>query len=351
MQTTHRIIYESAEELAGMEDQSVDLVVTSPPYPMIGMWDDLFAQWDTHIERALADADGPTAFDLMHRRLDLVWKEVARVTKDGAFVCVNIGDATRTIGSDFRLYPNHARILQSLESVGLNLLPDILWHKQSNAPSKFMGSGMLPAGAYVTLEHEYILIARKGKKRVFSTSGQRMNRRRSALFWEERNLWFSDIWSDLKGTGQRIERHGSRPRSGAFPFELAFRLINMYSVIDDLVLDPFLGTGTSMQAAISSARNSIGYEVDRNLGSLIVENMEMGIKIGQDRINRRLSDHRAFIAGADPAGHTNKPYLFPVMTAHETDLYLEVPGSLTWAEPNRCTIQYEAEGDLSAGSP
>ncbi|MBT5875573.1 MAG: site-specific DNA-methyltransferase [Candidatus Latescibacteria bacterium] len=341
MHTTHRIIYHNAEELSELADQSVDLVVTSPPYPMIGMWDDLFVQWDTDIERALANEDGPKAFDLMHRRLDLVWKEVARVARDGAFVCVNIGDATRTIGSEFRLYPNHARILQGLQSVGLNLLPDILWHKQSNAPNKFMGSGMLPAGAYVTLEHEYILIARKGKKRVFSTSGQRMNRRSSALFWEERNVWFSDIWSDLKGTGQRIESHGSRTRSGAFPFELAYRLINMYSVKDDLVLDPFLGTGTSIQAAISSARNSIGFEVDENLDSLIVENMETGIRTGQERIDRRLSDHRAFISGREPTQHISTPYLFPVMTAHETDLYLEVPNSLTWLESNRCTVQYE----------
>ena len=75
----------------------------------------------------------------------------------------------------FVLYPNHARILNSLLDIGFSVLPDILWRKQTNAPNKFMGSGMLPAGAYVTLEHEYVLIVRKGSKREFKTEDEKRN--------------------------------------------------------------------------------------------------------------------------------------------------------------------------------
>lgn len=70
---------------------------------------------------------------------------------------------------NFQLYPNHARIINAFHALGVSNLPNILWRKQTNAPNKFMGSGMLPAGAYVTLEHEWILIFRKGGKRIFKS--------------------------------------------------------------------------------------------------------------------------------------------------------------------------------------
>ncbi len=82
-----------------------------------------------------------------------------------------------------------------------------------------MGSGMLPAGAYVTLEHEYVLIFRKGGKRTFPSQNQAERRRRSAFFWEERNRWFSDVW-DFKGERQRLNGSDIDRRSAAFPFEL-----------------------------------------------------------------------------------------------------------------------------------
>ncbi len=113
------------------------------------------------------------AFNLMHELLNSVWNEVFRVLKNGRFACINVGDATRTVQNTFCLYPNHARILNYLLKIGFSALPDILWRKQANTPNKFMGSGMLPAGAYVTLEHEYILILRKGQKREFKTENEK----------------------------------------------------------------------------------------------------------------------------------------------------------------------------------
>ncbi len=113
----------------------------------------------------MKEHDGNMAFELMHKELDKVWKEVYRFSRSGGIACINIGDATRKVNSSFKLYPNHARILQHCTNLGFHILPAILWRKQANAPNKFMGSGMLPVGAHVTLEHEHILILRKDDKK------------------------------------------------------------------------------------------------------------------------------------------------------------------------------------------
>jgi DNA modification methylase len=254
MQSFHQLFCADSRQMEKIDDKSVQLIVTSPPYPMIAMWDEQFSAHDTEVAAALERNEGLQAWEAMHRQLDRTWAECARVLQEGGFMCVNIGDAARSIDGEFRMYGNHSRIISSLQSFGLCMLPLILWRKQTNAPNKFMGSGMLPAGAYVTLEHEYVLIFRKGGKRSFQSEAARQNRRRSALLWEERNRWFSDVW-DFKGSRQ--QHSGPRARSGAFPFELAYRLIHMYSVQKDVVLDPFAGTGTTLLAAMAGGRHSI----------------------------------------------------------------------------------------------
>lgn len=113
---------------------------------------------------------------------------------------------------DFQLYSNHSRILHRFLDLGFAALPDILWHKQTNAPNKFMGSGMLPVGAYVTYEHEYILILRKGRRRDFTSEQEKTRRRESAFLGEERNLWFSDVWLDIKGAAQALVEYQDEPQ-------------------------------------------------------------------------------------------------------------------------------------------
>ena len=169
METIHKILTADSRDLGAIAGDSVDLIVTSPPYPMIEMWDEVFSALNPKIGQAIADGKGRAAFDMMHYELDKAWQEVVRVLKEGGWVCINIGAATRRVGDGFQLYSNHSRITSALFSLGLDSLPIVLWRKQTNAPNKFMGSGMLPAGAYVTLEHEYIIIMRKKCKRVFET--------------------------------------------------------------------------------------------------------------------------------------------------------------------------------------
>jgi len=326
MKTHHRIFYSNAKHMTELQDQSIDLVVTSPPYPMIKLWDETFASMNPKIREQLEKGNGAKAFDLMHKELEKVWIEVIRVAKPGSFVCINIGDATRSIGEKFQLYPSHCKIIDFFTKNGFVMLPSIIWRKPTNAPTKFMGSGMLPAGAYVTLEHEYILIFKKKGKRAFTRAEEKTMRRESAFFWEERNKWFSDIW-EFPGIRQQLDNK-TRTRSAAFPFELAYRLINMYSIKGDYILDPFLGTGTTILASIVAARNSYGYELDHNFEAIIVNRIKEAKTFGNSVISDRLKKHENFVKKARKNRKTlkyhNEFYAFPVVTMQETKIKINV---------------------------
>ena len=344
MKTEHKTIFADSRRMQGLSDESVDLMVTSPPYPMIEMWDDLFSEQSSLVKKQLKKKDGSGAYESMHKILDATWKEAYRVLKPGGFACINIGDATRSINGNFALYTNHARILKFTQELGFSSLPCILWRKQTNAPNKFMGSGMLPAGAYVTLEHEYILILRKGSKREFKQEADKKNRRASALFWEERNLWFSDIWFDIKGSQQALNDKDTRKRSAAYPFELAYRLINMYSVKGDLVLDPYLGMGTTTSAAMASGRNSVGYEIENTLQDANSRSKKAIIEISQQIISQRLVNHLAFvfqrIKSKGKLKYDNVHYGFPIMTAQEKELLINEPLNIKTIEENLSIVDY-----------
>ncbi len=332
MTTNHKIYFKNSVNLDDIEDGSIDLMVTSPPYPMIEMWDDIFSLQNPLIKNALNGKRGDLAYELMHAELEKVWKQVYRVLKNGAFACINIGDATRKVDDEFQLYPNYSRILNYCMDLGFSPLPEILWKKQTNAPNKFLGSGMLPGGAYVTLEHEFILILRKGSKRESKTKDEKSKRLQSAFFYEERNTWFSDIWDNLKGTKQNNIDSKIRERSGAFPFELPYRLINMFSLKGETVLDPFLGTGTSMAAAMATARNSIGFEIDANFKELYNERFKDIVDWSNDIIQNRLNNHRIFIEKERQARifrHNNKKYGFSVVTKQETEITFDTLTKIT----------------------
>lgn len=328
METRHYTYSNMAQNMTEVNDASVDLIVTSPPYPMIEMWDEIMWNQNPQIKTALEGDNGMDAFELMHQELDKVWKESYRVLKEGGIVCINIGDATRTINGHFALYTNHARILNAMISLGYSNLPNIIWRKQTNAPNKFMGSGMLPGGAYVTLEHEWILIFRKGGKRVFKNEKEKTIRRESSYFWEERNIWFSDLW-DLKGVKQRIASATTRERSAAYPFAIPYRLINMYSVKGDIVLDPFVGTGTTIIAAMLSERNSVSYDIDQEFQEIIndrVSNNDLSElnQIVYDRIHahRVFVNERAADASKSAIKHYNDNIEAAVMTGQEKEASL-----------------------------
>jgi len=279
----------------------------------------------------------------MHNKLDEIWTQVYRVLIPGGILCINIGDATRKVGETFQLFSSHSRIMHACLNIGFHNLPNIIWRKQTNAPNKFMGSGMLPPGAYVTLEHEYVLIFRKDRKREFD--GEEKDRRNeSAFFWEERNQWFSDIWFDLKGTQQELNHEGIRERSGAFPFELVYRLINMYSVKGDTVLDPFFGTGTTTLAAMTAERNSLGYEIDQNFEAAIHSRIAKAVPFANGVIRERLHNYLDFVRQRIENGknlkNTNIHYGFPCISRQERNLLIKDLKEIHAVDEHTFTVDY-----------
>jgi site-specific DNA-methyltransferase (cytosine-N4-specific) len=280
MQTEHNIIIGNSQQMPELADASVHLMVTSPPYPMIQMWDDQFSQMDSRIadlwKELEADCREETVtriYDAMHENLARVWQEAHRALVDGGIACINIGDATRTVNGKFRLFPNHARIIEHCERAGFTTLPYVLWKKPTTKPKykgkgAFLGSGFLPPNAYVTLDCEFILIFRKGNLRRFARNDA--VRHGSKFTKKQRDTWFSQIWTvaGTRQTASQVER-----RIAAFPEEIANRLIRMFSVKGDTVLDPFLGSGTTTKAAMQNERNSVGYEIDESLLPLIKSNL------------------------------------------------------------------------------
>jgi hypothetical protein len=187
-------------------------------------------------------------------------------------------------------------------------------------------------------------MVRKGSKRDFNKEQEKINRHESALFWEERNVWFSDIWFDIKGASQVLGTRESRLKSAAFPFEIAYRLINMYSVKGDLVLDPFLGTGTTMAAAMASGRNSVGFEIDLALHDEIVAINNNIVHFSNEYISNRIERHIDFagnrIKTKGPMKHTNIYYQFPVITAQEKQLIINHLIDIKKTDINTFKISY-----------
>jgi site-specific DNA-methyltransferase (cytosine-N4-specific) len=243
---------------------------------MIKMWDAQFAALNPQIANLQQELDTTgkeetvtKIYDAMHEPLAKTWREAHRVLIDGGIACINIGDATRTVNGRFRLFPNHSRIIEHCEKTGFTTLPYILWKKPTTKPKykgkgAFLGSGFLPPNAYVTLDCEFILIFRKGNLRKFPPYDQR--RYESAFTKKQRDEWFTQIW-EIIGTRQTISQH--ERRTAAYPDEIVNRLIRMFSVKGDTVLDPFLGSGTTVKLALKNNRNSIGYETDTALLPLI----------------------------------------------------------------------------------
>jgi len=316
---------EDAREADALDEDSIQLVVTSPPYPMIEMWDELFADLDPGIGTLLDEERDQAALERMHAQLDRVWATLARVLEPGGIACINVGDATRSLGEGFQLYPNAARVTDRMMEHGFEPLPDIVWRKPANSPNKFVGSGMLPPNAYATLEHESILVFRNGsQRRSFEPHAER--RYEAAYFWEERNDWFSDVWTDVRGTLQALDRDELRERSAAYPLEIPFRLISMFSTYDDTVLDPFWGTGTTTLAAMATARSSIGLEIEEEFVAAFEQRLDRVDQLSHQLARKRLDRHRSFVderrERGDPPAYEAEHYPFGVVTKQERAIRL-----------------------------
>lgn len=245
--TTHRLILGDARHLDYIADESIHLVVTSPPYWTLKRYNESPNQLG-HIEK----------YDRFIEELTAVWKHCFRVlVPGGRLVCV-VGDvclSRRKFGRHL-VMPLHSDISVACRKLGFDNLNPIIWYKISNANyevsngTKFLGKPYEP-NAIIKSDIEFILMQRKPGGYRKPTDEQRAL---SRIDKKDYDAWFRQIW-DVPGASTQ---HHPAP----FPLEVANRLVRMFSFHGDTVLDPFCGTGTTMLAAVNAGRNSIGVEVD-----------------------------------------------------------------------------------------
>jgi site-specific DNA-methyltransferase (adenine-specific) len=245
--TTHRLIHGDTRSLSFIPDESVHLAVTSPPYWSLKRYNENPAQLG-HI----------SDYELFLVELTKVWKEVFRVlVPGGRLVCV-VGDVclSRREHGRHLVMPLHADITVICRKIGFDNLNPVIWHKISNATfeanngTKFLGKPYEP-NAIIKNDIEFILMQRKPGGYRRPTEEQR---KLSMIEKDDFAEWFRQFWN--------ITGASTRHHPAPFPYELAYRLVRMFSFSIDTVLDPFCGTGTTMLAAMKSGRNSIGIEVD-----------------------------------------------------------------------------------------
>jgi DNA modification methylase len=245
--TTHRLIQGDAREIGFIPDESVHLVVTSPPYWILKKYHDHPAQLG-HIED----------YELFLQEISKVWRHCYRaLVPGGRLICV-VGDvclSRRKFGRHV-VVPLHADIAVLCRHIGFDNLNPIIWYKiakasyEVNNGTRFYGKPYEP-NAIIKNDIEFILMQRKPGGYRKPTVEQR---RLSIISKREYSEWFQQIW-DIPGAS-------NRDHPAPFPLELAYRLIRMFSFHGDTVLDPFCGTGTTMLAAMKANRDSIGVEVD-----------------------------------------------------------------------------------------
>lgn len=283
--TTHRVYLGDAREMAELPTPaSVHLVVTSPPYWTLKEYDGA----------AGADQLGHVAgYEEFHDELDRVWRRCWDLLVPGGRMCVVVGDVClpRRKAGRHLVMPLHADISVRCRAIGFDYLTPILWYKIANAVTEVEGNGSPFLGkpyepnAIIKNDVEYILMFRKPGAYRNPTSEQRLL---SLIEKENHARWFRAIWADVPGS-TRTQGHPA-----PYPTELAYRLVRMFSFVGDLVLDPFLGTGTTTEAAMQARRSSVGYEIEpRYMG--IVRN-----RFAQLRTGVELSFHQPVASVATP---------------------------------------------------
>lgn len=268
--TTHRIIFADAQRMDALDDESVHLVVTSPPY------------WSIKDYGHPGQIGYDQSYEEYLAALGNVIRECRRALHPGCRMAINIGDQYLRASEHgrYRVQPIPADLSVIAREIGFDFMGNIIWHKISTTNTtgggSLMGSMYFPKDGHVTYEHEYILLLRK---RGDWPRPDAEAKEASRLTKQERTEWFRGVWDDIPPVRQ--EGHVAM-----FPVEIPRRLIKMYTFAGETVLDPFMGSGTTALAAAEEGRNSVGYEINREFEGLIRERLsghEVGFQEGLPR--------------------------------------------------------------------
>lgn len=261
MKTNHVIINGDSRKMKELGDESVHLIITSPPYWQLK---------DYGSENQLGFNE---SYESYINNLNLVWNECYRVLHKGCRLCINIGDqfARAVYYGRYKVIPIRTEIIKFCESRGLDYMGAVIWQKvttsNTTGGATVMGSFPYPRNGILKIDYEFILLFKKP-----GNPPQIANdlKKKSAMTTEEWNTYFHGHWNF---SGARQDDH-----LAMFPEELPKRLIKMFSFISDTVLDPFLGSGTTSLAAKNLERNSVGYEINSEFIPIIKDKLSFNKK-------------------------------------------------------------------------
>jgi len=257
--TNQKIITGDSRWMKEVSDESVHLIITSPPY------------WQLKDYGNGKQIGFNDSYEEYINNLSLVWNECHRVLHRGCRLCINIGDqfARSVYYGRYKVIPIRTEIIKFCENVGFDYMGAIIWQKvttcHTTGGATVMGSFPYPRSGILKLDYEFILIF---KKYGTPPKVSKEIKEKSRLTQEEWNQYFTGHWNF---SGEKQDKH-----LAMFPEELPRRLIKMFSFVGDTVLDPFLGSGTTTLAAKNLNRNSVGYEINDDFLPVIKE--KLGIK-------------------------------------------------------------------------
>lgn len=256
--TNHKIYFGDSRALNKIEDKSVQLIITSPPY------------WQLKDYGSNNQIGFNNSYEEYINNLNLVWMECERILSEGCRLCINIGDQfSRSVYyGRYKVVPIRTEIIRFCETLKMDYMGAIIWQKattmNTSGGGAIMGSFPYPRNGILKIDYEFILIFKKLGNPPKPTLEQKEN---SIMTKEEWNQYFSSHWNF---SGVKQSEH-----IAMFPEELPKRLIKMFSFFGETIFDPFLGSGTTTLAAKNLGRNSIGYEINKEFESIIKEKLNI----------------------------------------------------------------------------
>ncbi len=298
--TNHKIYFGDSRALNKIEDKSVQLIITSPPY------------WQLKDYGSNNQIGFNNSYEEYINNLNLVWMECERILSEGCRLCINIGDqfARSVYYGRYKVVPIRTEIIRFCETLKMDYMGAIIWQKattmNTSGGGAIMGSFPYPRNGILKIDYEFILIFKKLGNPPKPTLEQKEN---SIMTKEEWNQYFSSHWNF---SGVKQSEH-----IAMFPEELPKRLIKMFSFSGETIFDPFLGSGTTTLAAKNLGRNSIGYEINKEFESIIKEKLNINqlsldedtIEFSEDKENNNYSFDKL-------------PYIFE--DAHKLDKKIDI---------------------------
>ena len=252
--TFHKVVFGDARDMREVEDESIHLVVTSPPYYNAPFdFPNLFEDYDEYLNM-----------------LKDVGAEIYRVLKEGRIACFVVQD----VRIDGELYSIVADLINIMQKIGFRYRDKIIWKKPEGYIRISRRSGVLiqhpyPMYFYPDNIYEEIVIFQKGKFRYSEIPSDLKEKSKIDINRFLKEKWYLTIWEITNVLpSDKLSKY-----TAVFPEELVERLILLYSYVGETVLDPFLGTGTTSAVAKRLGRNSIGYEIDLELRPIIEERL------------------------------------------------------------------------------